>query len=114
MTTVEALKTPRVQTEAPGPMVQTGMFAKPRPADPDPTPTQVDLEIRWEAAAVEAGVRRYRDELNNRSLADTSPGHRIMREIMAYFVPGIAEFQEETAAGIHGPGMKGEWTFAIQ
>jgi hypothetical protein len=90
-------------------MVETGVFAKPRPADPAPTPTQVDREIRWEADAVEAGINRYRAELNKRSLADTSPGQRITREIMDYFVPALAEFQEKTAAGI--VGKKSDWSF---
>ena len=106
MTTVEALKTPRVQT--------TGMFARPRGPDPAPTPTQVTREIRWEADAVQAGIKRYRAELNNRALADTAPGQRIMREIMDYFVRELAKFQEEAAAGIHGRGKKDDWTFVIQ
>jgi DNA-directed RNA polymerase len=113
MTTIEAIDEPQARPTPFTPTILTGRFAKPRGPDPAPTPTQVAREIHWEADAVKAGVKRYRAELNNRALADTSPGQRIMREIMDYFVPGIAEFQEKVAAGIPDRGKKDDWSFLV-
>jgi DNA-directed RNA polymerase len=58
-----------------------------------PTIAQIEREIRWEAAAVEAGIRRYREELADpsKTLADTSPGQRIIRAVMREFVPWLAD-----------------------
>jgi hypothetical protein len=77
---------------------------------------QIERQIRWEAAAVEAGVRRYREELADPSttLADTSPGQRIIREIMTRFVPWLADTQEVIREGlVHSQGKPRDWNFLI-
>lgn len=81
-----------------------------------PTIAQIERQIRWEGAAVEAGVRRYREGLLdlNITLADTSPGQRIIREIMTKFVPHLAEVQEAAKAAVLAPGKQGDWMWLIQ
>jgi hypothetical protein len=82
-----------------------------------PTVAQIERQIRWEGAAVEAGVRRYREELAKptMTLADTSPGQRIIRTVMAEFVPWLTDAQEVTKAGLVKEGRKAprDWTFLL-
>jgi hypothetical protein len=76
----------------------------------------IERQIRWEAAAVEAGVRRYREELNSpgMTLADTSPGQRIIREIMAEFVPWLTDAQAVIREGlVHNQGQPRDWQFLV-
>ena len=75
---------------------------------------QIERQIRWEAAAVEAGIRRYREELTDpaKTIADTSPGQRIIRAIMVKFVPKLREAQEAIEWDIkNSPGRQRDWTF---
>jgi hypothetical protein len=74
-----------------------------------PTIQQIERQIRWEGAAVEAGIRRYREELAtpSKTLADTSPGQQIIRKIMAEFVPWLGDAQEVIKAEMTKEGPKG-------
>jgi DNA-directed RNA polymerase len=48
------------------------------------------------------------------TLADTSPGQRIIRKIMADFVPWLTEAQEAIREGlVHGQGKPRDWNFLI-
>src|ERR1700756_2628721 len=75
-------------------MVTAQLRHTPEFASP-PTIAQIERQIRWEAASIEAGIKRYREELTNpaTTLADTSPGQRIIREIMGEFVPWLTDMQ---------------------
>ena len=47
-----------------------------------PLRPRLERQIRWEAASIEAGIKLCREEPANPALtlADTSPGQRIIRE----------------------------------
>jgi DNA-directed RNA polymerase N-terminal len=96
-------------------MVTAHLRHTPEFASP-PTMAQIERQIRWEGAAVEAGIKRYREELASptMTLADTSPGQKIIRTIMADFVPWLADAQEVTKAGlVCGSGQPRDWTFLL-
>jgi hypothetical protein len=81
-----------------------------------PTIAQIERQLRWEAAAVEAGIRRYREELADpsKTLADTSPGQRIIREIMKEFVPWLSDAQDAIRQGlVQNQGKPRDWNFLI-
>jgi len=69
-----------------------------------PTIAQIERQIRWEAAAVEAGIRRYHEELNKpgTTIADTSPGQRIIGEIMQ----GVCSLALRRARAAQGGGRE--------
>jgi hypothetical protein len=110
----ERLMTSELQPLAESQQKRAAPYATPRFLDP-PTPEQIERQIQWEHDAIEAGIRRYREELNNpsRTLADTSPGQRIIREIMREFVPFLADAQAAIKANILGPGRASDWMFLI-
>jgi hypothetical protein len=87
----------------------------PRLREPPPTDAQIERQIRWEGSAVEAGIRRYREALNDPAqvLADTSAGQRIIREIMAEFVPWLEDAQGLLREGLFKRGPKEDWTFLM-
>ena len=86
---------------------------KRREPDPPPTAAQIAGQIRWENAAIEAGARRYRAELHDRALADTSPGQKIIREIMGEFVRYITDAQGAIREGLLGRGQPQDWRWLI-
>jgi DNA-directed RNA polymerase len=86
---------------------------KRREPDPPPTEAQIKGQILWENAAIEAGIRRYRAELRDRALADTSPGQKIIRQIMGEFVPYITDMQAVIREGLLGPGQPQDWRWLI-
>jgi len=81
-----------------------------------PTIAQIERQIRWEAAAVEAGIRRYHEELNKpgTTIADTSPGQRIIGEIMQEFVPWLSDAQELLRVEVvNARGRTRDWTLLM-
>ena len=90
----ERLMTSELRRLADSQQKRAAPYATPTFLDP-PTPEQIERQIQWEHDAIEAGVKRDREELNDpsRTLADTSPGQRIIREIMKEFVPFLADAQ---------------------
>jgi hypothetical protein len=61
---------------------------------------------------VEAGVKCCREEISSPSmtLADTSPGQKIIRTIMAEFVHWLTDAQEVTTAGlVSSQGQPRDW-----
>jgi DNA-directed RNA polymerase len=88
-------------------------YIRPRAPDLPPTPAEIDRQRHWEAEAVEAGIRRYREEVHNLAIADTSPGQRIIREIMAKFVPYLADLQAMEREGFYKPGRSEEWILLL-
>jgi hypothetical protein len=113
----ERLMTARLMELAEKPRQQKASDGAGAPEFSDPpTPDEIEREIQWEREAIEAGIRRYREELNDpsRTLADTSPGQRIIREIMKEFVPFLADAQQALKAGMLEPGRSRDWMFLIQ
>jgi hypothetical protein len=81
-----------------------------------PTIAQIERQIRWEAAAVEAGVRLYHEQLNKpgTTIAETSPRQRIIREIMQEFVPWLADAQELLRMEVvNARGRMRDWTLLM-
>lgn len=88
-------------------------YIRPRAPDLPPTAAEIDRQRHWEAKAVEAGIRRYRAAVRNLAMADTSPGQRIIREIMAKFVPYLADIQAMEREGFYKPGRSEEWILLL-
>jgi hypothetical protein len=66
----------------------------------------VEAQVRWETAACERGVRRYRELLADSTLDQTPPGMSAIRDMMPGAAAAIAAAQEEAQAAIAegGPG----------
>jgi DNA-directed RNA polymerase len=71
----------------------------------------IERQQRWEAEAVEEGVRRYRRAIAEADLPDTPAGVIAMREMMAGLVPAIQATQDEAIAGLTAKekGRNPEW-----
>ena len=79
--------------------------------DTPPTIEEIERQIRWEAAAVEMGVKRYRQEQRDaNTVADTSAGARLIRETMQSLVPYLTDMQEAIRdKTTNSMGYKPDW-----
>lgn len=87
-------------------------------------PDNITAEIEWEHAAVERGVRRYRESLlrqrkdgsfERRELTELEPGQEIMRDVVSASHEAIAAAAEEAhnAYATKGRGREERWWFPI-
>jgi hypothetical protein len=76
----------------------------------------IEAQIRWEAAGVERGVRRYREMLADSTLDQTPPGMSAIRDMMPAVVEAIAKAQEEArdAIATAGKGRQPDWWWLCQ
>jgi DNA-directed RNA polymerase len=75
----------------------------------------IERQQRWEAEAVEEGVRRYRRAIAEADLPDTPAGVIAMREMFNGLVPAIRAAQDEAIAGLTAKekGRNPEWWWYI-
>jgi DNA-directed RNA polymerase len=75
----------------------------------DPTVREIERQVRWEVAAVELAIKRYREEQARPDLAaaDKSAGQAVIRAAMAELVPFLVDIQNTlTESAPSGPN---EW-----
>jgi DNA-directed RNA polymerase len=76
---------------------------------------EIERQRQWEEEAVEAGIRRYREEVYNQAIADTSPGQKIIREVMKTFVKFLRDLQDAEREGYYKPaGATEKWVLLLE
>jgi len=63
----------------------------------DTTDADREAEIRWELRAIEDGARKAREQMDSKSLSETTPGRRLMKQAVVPLVSHIEKAQQEAA-----------------